>query len=490
MRRISLDNSSEEDDARAGSGKRGRNTELIIVTWMFVGMFFLLTGYLTWFQIAKRPSIESNVYNTKQDAAAANVIRGDIVTESGEPLAYTTVDFTGNEVRSYPYGRMFAHVLGYASNGRSGLEASCNSQLMNTHTSLLTQLQDAGREEKRKGDSVVVTFDPRLQQAAWYALGDYAGAVVILEPDTGRILAMVSKPDFDPGTIEADWDYLVGDENSSVLLNRATQGLYPPGSTFKILTALAYLQEHGDVYEDYSFDCQGSVTQSDVTITCYHSIVHGMETLRSAFANSCNTAFATIGLSLSNTAFRKLSERFAFNHPLPTDLLHSQSVFALKKESSAGEQMTTAIGQGNTLVTPLHMAMIAGTVANAGTMMRPWCVSKVVAADGTVVSETKPEIYDELMTVEEAAIIGSFMQETVNSGTGTELYGRGYTVAGKTGSAEYDTGVTSGTHSWFVGYSGVEDPQLAIAVIAEDGGTGSSTAVPITRQILDTYYYG
>ncbi len=457
---------------------------------MFVGMFFLLSGYMIWFQVIRRPVIEGNIYNTRQDPAADNVIRGDIVSESGEPLAVTTVDYTGNEIRSYPYGRMFAHILGYATNGRSGLEAALNSQMMSTHTSLLSQLQNTDSDQKEKGDSVVVTLDPRLQQAAWYALGDYKGAVVILEPDTGRILAMVSKPDFDPNTIASDWEYLVSDESSSVLLNRALQGLYPPGSIFKVLTALYYLQEHDDIYEDYLFDCQGAVTQSDVTITCYNSIVHGQESLRSAFANSCNTAFATIGLSLSNTGFRKLSESFLFNHSLPVDLPHSKSVFALEKNSSVGEQMTTAIGQGNTLVTPMHMAMIAATVANAGTMMRPWCVSRVVAADGSVVSETKPEIYDELMSVEEAAIIGSFMQETVLSGTGTLLGGNGYTVAGKTGSAEYETGGATGTHSWFIGYTGVEDPDLAIAVIAEDGGTGSSTAVPIAKRIFDTYYYG
>ena len=491
MRQIRLDSSSEEDDYRETGSRRRRNTELVIVTWLFTGMFVLLSGYLVWFQIIRKPSIENNVYNTKQDAAAGNVIRGDIVTESGEQLAATTVDYTGNEVRSYPYGRMFAHLVGYATNGRSGLEAYCNTDLMSTHSSLLSRLQDAeDPQQKEKGDTVVVTLSPKLQQAAWYALGDYRGAVVILEPDTGRILAMVSKPDFDPNTIAYDWDYLMSDESSGILLNRATQGLYPPGSIFKILTTLAYLQEHQDIYEDYQFDCQGIVTKNDVTITCYHQIVHGAETLRSAFANSCNTAFATIGIDLSNSSFRKLSENFLFNQSLPLELPHSKSVFALKKDSSVGEQMTTAIGQGDTLVTPLHMAMIAATVANAGTMMKPWCVSRVVAEDGTVISETKPEIYDEMMSVEEAAIIGSFMEETVLSGTGTALYGNGYSVAGKTGSAEYDTGSTSGTHSWFIGYSGTQDPQLAIAVIAEDGGTGSSTAVPIVKQILDVYYYG
>ena len=485
------DTDTEERTAgRAPRPGRHRNTELVMVSWVFVVMFFLLCGNLIYLQVRKSARYNASAYNTKKDAAADKVIRGSIVTEEGEALAYTEVDYTGNETRIYPYGRMFAHTVGYATNGKGGLEATENASLMSAHTSLLSQLGAQGSEGKEQGDSVVVTLNPRLQQAAWYALGDYRGAVVIMEPGSGKILAMVSKPDFDPGTISWDWENLVMDENSSALLNRATTGLYPPGSIFKILTTLAYLREHGDVWEDFSFDCQGAVTRSDVTVTCYNSIVHGMETLKSAFANSCNTVFATIGLDLSNSAFRRLAETFLFDHKLPTDLDCATSVFSLTKNSSAGEQMTTAIGQGKTLVTPLHMAMIVSCVANAGTMMRPYLVSRVVSAEGDVVEENKPKIYDELMSVQEASILSSFMQETVDAGTGTYLSGAGYSVAGKTGSAEYDTGNGTGTHSWFVGFTNVDDPDLAIAVIAEDGGTGSSTAVPIARAIFDQYYYG
>lgn len=487
------DTDPHTDERRPGPGgraRRHRNTELVMIVWVFVGMFFLLIGNLVYLQVRKSSQYNASAYNTKKDAAADKVIRGSILTEGGERLAYTEVDYTGNENRIYPYGRFFAHVIGYATNGKGGLEATGNSTLMTAHTSLLSKLGAEDTDEKQQGDSIVVSLNPKLQQAAWYALGDYKGAVVILEPGSGKILAMVSKPDFDPGTISYDWEMITMDENSSVLLNRATSGLYPPGSTFKILTTLAYLREHGDAWENFSFNCEGVLTRSDVTITCYNSIVHGMESLKNAFANSCNTAFSAIGLDLSNSSFRRLAETFLFNHKLPTELECSKSIFSLTKGSSAGEQMTTAIGQGNTLVTPLHMAMIAACVANAGTMMRPYLVTRVVSEDGETVSENKPQIYDELMNLQEAAILSSFMQETVNAGTGAGLSGAGYTVAGKTGSAEYETGSGTGTHSWFVGFTNVENPDLAIAVIAEDGGTGSSTAVPIARAILDNYYYG
>ncbi len=481
--------SSPEPDRTVRKGGR-RNTELVIITWLFAALFFFMIGYLIWFQIVQRPKVTASVYNTRQDIASDRIIRGSILTEEGEALAYTNVDYTGNEQRYYPYGRIFAHTIGYATNGKSGLEASAGSILMESHSSLIGKLKSAGEDQKQHGDNIIVTLDPGLQQAAYYALGDYKGAVVVLEPDTGKILAMVSKPDFDPNTIGADWEALVSDSQSSVLLNRATSGLYPPGSTFKILTALAYLREHQDTYEQFQYECQGYMTQGDVTITCYNWIVHGTESLKTAFANSCNTAFASIGLELSNSAFRRLAETFLFNRDLPARIPAAGSVFSLREDSSVGEQMTTAIGQGDTLVTPLHMAMITATVANAGTMMRPYMISRVENTEGTVVESYSPEIYDELMTLEEAQALTDFMKETVNSGTGTALSGAGYSVAGKTGSAEYGSAEAGGTHSWFVGFSNVDDPDIVVAVIAEDGGTGSSTAVPIARHIFDQYYYG
>ena len=453
-------------------------------------MFLLLAGDLIYFNIVKRDSINSSSYNSKQDTRSDRVIRGSIVTEGGTTLAMTNVDASGNETRYYPYERIFAHVIGYASNGKAGLEASANSNLLDSHSSLLSQLKNEQRKEKEIGDTVVVTLDPKLQESAYYALGDYKGAVVVMEPGTGKILAMVSKPDYNPNTIEYDWEDMVTDTSGSALLNRAAQGLYPPGSTFKILTALAYLRQHGGSYEDFMFDCTGYLTEEDVTIHCYNGSVHGQETLKNALSHSCNTAFADIGLALDPGEFRKLAEKFLFNEELPTTMQHSESVFKLNKNSTYGEEMTTAIGQGDTLVTPLHMALITSAVANGGILMKPYLVSRIETSDGNMVTETKPSIYEKLMTPEEAGILTDFMTETVTSGTAVELSWDGFTAAGKTGSAEYERDGVTSTHSWFVGFSNVEDPDIVIAVIAEDGGTGSSTAVPIARRIFDTYYWG
>jgi peptidoglycan glycosyltransferase len=301
---------------------------------------------------------------------------------------------------------------------------------------------------------------------------------------------MVSKPDFNPNTIGVEWENLVSDSSSSVLLNRATQGLYPPGSTFKMLTALAYLRAHPSGYQDFLWNCEGALTQGDVRITCYGDQVHGQEDLATAFSNSCNTAFAQIGLELDNQEFRELAQEFLFNHSLPTGMQHSQSVFSLEKDSSEGEQMTTAIGQGDTLVTPLHMALITSAIANGGIMMRPYYVDHIESNDGSIVKQFDPEIYKKLLTPDEAGVLVQYMAKTAESGTAAALSGNGYTVAGKTGSAEYEKDGVTGTHSWFCGFAQTSEPHIAIAVIAEDGGTGSSTAVPIAKQIFDTFFYG
>lgn len=485
VREIRLDTEQQEI-----STDRNRNTELVIVTYVFVFLFLLLVGWMVFLNVVKRDELNANVNNTKQDNVADNVIRGSIVTEDGTQLAVTNVDSEGNETRYYPYENMFAHVVGYASNGKGGLESAANYDLLTSHSSLLDQLKNSESNEKIQGDTVVVTLNPRLQQAAYYALGSYKGAVVVMEPDSGKILAMVSKPDFNPNTIAQDWDSMVTDESNSALLNRATQGLYPPGSTFKILTSLAFLRENPDTWQDFTFDCTGALSKEDVTITCYNGNVHGSEDLKTAFAHSCNTAFAQIGLELPGNDFKKLAEKFLFNTSLPTGMQHSESVFKLNKSSSYGEQMTTAIGQGDTLVTPLHMALITSTVANGGIMMKPYYIQRVETYDGDTVSETKPSSYGELMSADEAEIIIGFMRETVSSGTAAALGYDYYSVAGKTGSAEYETNGVTGTHSWFVGFSNVDDPDIVVAVIAEDGGTGSQTAVPIAKSIFDAYYYG
>ncbi|MDD3217915.1 MAG: penicillin-binding transpeptidase domain-containing protein [Lachnospiraceae bacterium] len=479
------ENSNGQEDVK--KKKRG-GKEYAIIAYVFVAIFISLIGWMVYFNVYRSAEFINSPYNKRQNTFADRVVRGDLLSSDGEVLATTQVDEEGNETRVYPYENMFAHVIGYASNGKSGLESEANFQLLTSHDFILTRITNEIREEKNLGDNVVTTLDSRLQSAAYSALGDYNGAVVVLEPSTGKVLAMVSKPTFNPNTIESDWDSIVSDDSNSVLVNRVTQGLYPPGSTFKIVTTLAYLREHGSL-DGFSYDCSGTIQPVDGNlIHCYDSISHGAEDLPLAFENSCNCAFCQIGLELGHSRLNETANDLMFNSKLPLDITYNQSQFNLKKDSGDAYTMLTSIGQGDTLVTPMHMAMIVSSIANGGTLMKPYLIDHVENVNGDQVSKEMPDSYKKLMTSQEAATLSGLMEQVVTNGTASGLAGQGYTAAGKTGSAEYYVGDEMHTHSWFVGFSNVENPDLVVAVIAEGAGTGSSVAVPIARDIFNTYY--
>ena len=473
---------SAPEEARVPE-KRPRNREYTLVSVFFVLIFVSLIGYLVYFNTFVSDDFINSPYNTRQDTFSDRVVRGSILSEDGYVLAQTTVYVDGTEQRTYPYANMFAHVVGYDSHGKSGLESEANFSLLSSHTFFIDQMKNEFYGRKNPGDNVVTSLNVTLQSTAYNALGSRRGAVIVLEPKTGRILAMVSKPDFDPNTIASDWDALVQDGNNSSLLNRATNGAYPPGSTFKLVTALDYFRQKGTL-EGYSYLCEGIITEEDHTIHCYNETAHGAETLYSAFANSCNCAFADIGIRLGGASLRKTAEELLFNRKLPFDS-YKKSTFSLTGNSPVPLVMQTAIGQGNTLVSPAHMALIACAAANGGVVMRPTLIDEIRNADGDLVKKTKPVSYARLFSNNEANLLGKLMQGVVESGTATALLGRGYTAAGKTGSAEFDENGSS--HSWFIGYRNVEDPEIAVAVIVENGGTGSEAAVPIAGMIFDAY---
>jgi peptidoglycan glycosyltransferase len=462
------------------------NRDIMHITYIFIGMLVLTIGYFVHFLVADSNEVINNSYNKRQDLLAEQIIRGNIISADGEILAKTKTDKKGNETRVYPYGSMFSHVVGRFSKGRTGLESSDNFHLLTSNINPLRRIFTELSGEKNIGDNVVTTLNTRLQEAAYEALGDRNGAVVVMEPSSGKILAMVSKPDYDPNKINEEWDELV-DENSnnSALLNRATQGLYPPGSTFKILTALEYIRENPD-YKKYSYDCIGKGVFNEITINCYNNKKHGHEDIKKSFAKSCNSSFAKLGISLDMASFRKLCDTFLFNSPLPTNMLYNQSSFVLDASSEKKEIPQTAIGQGKTQITPLHNALITATVANGGVLMKPYLVDHIETAAGVTVQKYLPEIYGTLMTPAESQLISSFMTEAVEDGTASALNGKKYTAAGKTGSAEYEENKPA--HAWFVGFAPAENPEIVVSIIVESVGTGSEYAVPVASKIFDTYF--
>lgn len=467
-----------------------RNKEFAWITYFFVILFIALMGYLVYFTIVRADTFVNSPYNQRQDAFAQKVVRGQIADRNGNVLARTDVAEDGTETRVYPYGPVFAHVVGYSDTelGKTGLESVENFELLTSNAFFVEKIQNEFNGNKNQGDTVVTTLDAELQQAAYDALGDNKGAVVVMEADTGKILSMVSKPDYDPNNIYADWETLNTDEENSPLLNRATSGSYAPGSVFKIVTALAYMRQDSN-YPSYTYDCTGSISMGNTTIPCFNNTVHGFEDLRSSFANSCNSSFANIGLSMDIDGYRGTAEDLLFNSSLPSVLNYTKSSFALNEESDTAEIMMTAMGQGKTTVSPYHMALITQAVANGGTLMEPYLVEQVTNYTGTEVRRNVPKSYRRLMTSEEAAQLKEYMTAVVNEGTGYELSGRSYTVAGKTGTAEYSLVDGEKTHSWFVGFTNVDNPELVISVITEGSdGSAGGRAVNIAGTILDSYY--
>lgn len=462
--------------------KKKKNREYVHILGIFTGLFVLMIAYLVYFQVTESRKVINNSYNARLETFEKQVIRGMITARDGQALAYTKTSEDGSEKRIYPFGCTFSHVLGYSEYGRTGMEELGNFQLLTSNAPFWEKFLHDLQDKKDMGDTLVTTLDVDLQTAAHDALGTQKGAVVVLEASTGNVLAMVSKPDYNPENISKNWESL----EDSVLLNRATQGLYPPGSIFKTVTLLEYLQEHS-LDDSYEFLCEGSISTENATIHCYQGKQHGALDLKTAFAKSCNSAFADIGTSLNISSFQNLSKRLLFHTELPLEIPYSKSSFSLSSKDSEALQMMTAIGQGHTLVTPVHMAMLTAAIANDGMLMTPRFLEHTENYKGDFVEKYPVTSYGNLMSVEEAKILQNYLQEVVESGTASALQSESYQAAGKTGTAEYSSNKEK-NHAWFIGYVTGEKKTLAVAVLVEETGSGSAYAVPIAKKIFDTYY--
>lgn len=457
------------------------------MTYLFVAVFLCMMGYTCHYAATNRQVLINNSYNGRQELLTAQNRRGTIYAAGGQVLAETQTDENDKETRVYPYENLFAHAVGYASNGKYGIESLSNYYLINSNAKLADKVASEVAGNKYPGDSVVTTLDVDVQEVAFKSLGIYKGAIIVSEPSTGKIIAMVSKPDFDPNEIDVIWKDLLEDKESTVLLNRATQGLYPPGSTFKIVTALEYIRENPETYSQYTYQCSGRFTSGQDTINCYHGSVHGHEDFTKSFAKSCNASFANIGMQLDRNRFGNTLDELLFNEELPAAFAYNKSRLVIDENTSDSDVLQATIGQGTTQITPLHLNMITCAIANKGVLMKPYMVDYVKNNENTVVRQFHPVTYKKLMSEEEAAALTVLMQEVVESGTGTKLSGLSYTAAGKTGSAEFNS-VKTDSHAWFTGFAPAEDPQVCVTIIIEGAGSGGDYAVPIAKRIFNAYF--
>ena len=485
IKKIQLTPEEIQERKEVQKKRRSQNPEILAVTYTFVALFVLMIGYFVYFNAFVSKDVINSAYNVRINSFEETVTRGSIVSNDGTVLAETLTDENGNETRYYPMGRIFAHAIGTSEINQSGVELSQNFYMLQSNGNPIWNLIRDIQGEKNPGDRVVTTLDASLQEVAYNALGYNDGAVVAIEPSTGKVLAMVSKPDYNPNTLVSDYESIIADENNNCLLNKATSGLFVPGSIFKTFTSLAYMRSGANT-DNYSYLCEGRINLGgDDYITCFNQTVHGEEDFIDSFAYSCNASFGNIGLSLKKDQLKDTCESLFFNNKLPTDIMHKKSVFDLSSDASNWQIAATSIGQGHTQVTPLHMAMVVSAIANGGNLMKPYMVDSIETADGgRRVEKYLPESYGQIMTTQEANALGELMEAVTSYGTAYSLSDYGYSVAGKTGTAEV---AGKGDNSWFVGYAPADQPKIAICVLVENDEGYYESALPVANAIFQNY---
>ena len=448
---------------------------------MMLGLFVVLVVYLSYLQVVKGPALAASPYNRRFQEYESQVRRGTIYDVKGVALART--EFSGGKKgsRVYPRGADMAHLVGYISDryGRAGLESAFDGNLLGMEgADKIKNLINKLLGKDQAGGDIALTVDSSLQKLAMDLLGSRRGAVVLLDPRTGAVRVMASSPSYDPNHLDENWSRLVKDE-ASPLMNRAAQGAYPPGSTFKVVTAAGALAANPDLASK-TFDCQGYLMVDGYKLT--DLAVHGEVNLTKALAVSCNTTFAQLGLNLGADGFYRTVKAFGLEQDPALEIPVRPGTMAPPGKMIPTELASSAIGQGKVLVSPLHMALVAAAIANKGVMMRPYLVETVKDSLGETTQRAAAHPWLNAITPEISGVIREGMVDAVRYGTARAAAVSGMQVAGKTGSAENARGQT---HAWFIGFAPSDQPRLAIAVILENAGMGGSVAAPVAGSLLE-----
>jgi len=469
------------------------NRQIGRLSLFFTVLIVVLVGFTSWWSVIRADSLEENTLNRRPLLEQQQVPRGLVLANDDTKLAVNERSGRGEKKtyeRSYPEGSLFSHEVGYSyiSRGSAGLEQFYNGVLSGTQGDLRTFLDEiAGGPEQ--GDDIRTTLDPSVQQAASDALGVRKGAIVVLDPENGDVLAMVSKPDYDPNQVPEQFAELNRQEDSPIL-NRATQGGYAPGSTMKVVTAAAAL-DTGEYTPGSQIDGQNNKLISGAPLANFGGQEYGSVSLTDALTNSVNTVFGEIGEKLGPDTMYRYMERFGFNEKPPLDYPRG-SMLASGVYDEDGEIIgdqdsvdigRVAIGQERLRVTPLQMAMVAAAVGNGGRLMRPHFLDKVIGPDGRTKDNFSPQEQSRVMSEQAASDLTGMMTNVVESGSGTAAQLEGLQVAGKTGTAETGTG----DNAWFIAFAPAEDPEVAIAVVVEgeqQSQTGGEVAAPLAAQVM------
>jgi peptidoglycan glycosyltransferase len=468
---------------------------LFTVIVVLFGLLVAFTSRWTVFEAGslENQSIDGQQVNQRPLLEQQSIPRGLIRANDGTRLAVNKRSGTGKTkiyTREYPLGPLFSHAVGYSfiEAGSAGLERYYNDELSGQKEEF-ESLLDQMLGQRKEGQDLRSTLDPRGQRAALQGLGGRNGSVVALDPQTGKVLVMANVPSYDPNKVVDDVKQ--GRREGSGRFNRATQARYPPGSTFKVVTAAAAL-DSGRYRPDSLISGKNNKKISGVPLQNSHGVDFPTITLTKALTFSVNTVFAEVAEKLGSDTMYRYMRRFGFNQKppidLPADELTASGVYKGDKLLDGSDSVDigrVGIGQERLLVTPLQMAMVAAAVANDGALMKPRLGDRFVNPDGRLAGRVREEKASQVMSSETARALTEMMGKVVEEGTGTQAALTGIDVAGKTGTAEVANATNN--QAWFIAFAPKNDPRVAIAVTVERAGTGQggTVAAPIAKRVFE-----
>jgi penicillin-binding protein A len=483
------------------------NRQIVKLFAFIVVLFGILVGFTSYWSVFDAEALKEKEANKRPLLEQQQIRRGRILAADGTVIAKSVGKGRGSEkryVRRYPEGSLFGHPIGYSfvRQGDSEFEQFHNEELVGEESEFASILDEltGGTQE---GNDIVTSIDAEAQRVALADLQEAGfGAVVAIVPQTGEVKVMVSNAPYDPNRIPYELAKLNRNEIETPLLNRATQGLYPPGSTFKVVTAAAGL-ESGTITPETTIDAPGSLEVEGTPLQNDFSEDFGPIALDTALTNSVNTWFGQLGQQVGQDALFETMEKFGFNSTpaidLPSDEVYDSGLYEeneLLRRNDPVDLARLAIGQERLLSTPLQIAEVAAAIANGGELMKPQIWKRVIDPDGRVVDKLDPSVYSEAVSEETAAELTTAMEGVVREGTGTNAAISGVAVAGKTGTAETPGNEACGggvdeNQAWFMGFVPADDPQIAIAASVEcTEQFGNDVAAPIFRDVAETILNG
>jgi penicillin-binding protein A len=485
------------------------NRQIIKLFAFIVVLFGVLVGFTSYWSVFDAKNLKAQEANKRPLFEQQQIRRGRILAADGTVIAKSIPKGRGSNLRyerRYPEGKLYGHPIGYsfAEEGDSEFEQFHNKELIGENSefgSILDEITGA----KQEGNDIVTNLDAEAQKVALSDLEEAGfGAVVAIEPSTGAIKVMASNAPYNPNSIPTKLEKLNQEKISTPLVNRATQGRYPPGSTFKVVTAAAGL-ESGVITPESTINAPGVISDEGIPLHNDFDQDWGEIPLDTALTNSVNTWFAQLGQKVGKDALFETMEKFGFNAKPPIDLpedeLEASGVYDFEKEKllhrkDAVDLGRVAIGQERLLATPLQIAMVAAAVANKGKLMKPQIWNRVIDPDGRVTKRLDPSTYSEPITAKTAEELTTAMEGVVNEGTGTNAAIPGVKVAGKTGTAETPGNDACGggaeeNQAWFMGFAPADEPKIAIVASVEcTEQFGNDVAAPIFRDVAETILAG